>query len=58
MAKQFIEGYAEMEYKKFLEEYKLSIHNEKDREYYTAKAEELKKAIIENPDRYFGVPCI
>ena len=58
MAIQFIEGYAEMEYQKFLEEHKFNMHNDKDLAYYTGKAGELRKAIIENPALYLRLPCI
>ena len=60
VAKQFIEGYAEMEKLKYIQMHKDggSLLTDDDIRYYTEKAEEIRLAIIASPNLYIGVPMI
>ena len=60
VAKQFIEGYAEMEKQKFIQMHEDGgyIRTDEDRTYYTKKAEEIREAVIASPNLYIGVPMI
>jgi hypothetical protein len=60
VAKQFIEGYAEMEKQKYIKDNVKDSNTRTDDDilYYTNKGEEIRKAVIESPNLYIGVPMI
>ena len=58
VAIKFIAGYAEMEKQDFIKRNEQYIHNEADRTYYTNEGEKIRKAVIESPNLYIGVPMI
>jgi len=55
MAKRLVEGYAEIRKQEEIGYLKRSGFSQEEAE---AKAEQYKKQILEDPEAYFGLPCI
>lgn len=55
MAKRLVEGYAEIRKKEEIEYLKRSGFSPEEAE---AKAEQYRTQILENPEAYFGLPCV